>query len=186
MKTTLVLNADASPMTLVPISSYTWQEAIQCTFSGAFDILEEYEDVVARSPSIEVPVPAVIMSRQYVNTGKGIKFTRENVKIRDEFKCQYCGNEFKSTDLTMDHVYPKTLGGKNYWDNIVSACEKCNSLKGHRIDIRPIRRPFKPTYGQMIEILRKNPIYIPHKSWNFYLHWPENLVNITKVPKILT
>ncbi len=186
MKTTLVLIADAAPMTLIPISAYTWQEAIQSTFSESFDILETYDNVVARSPSIEMPVPSVIMSRHYVNTSRQVKISRENIKVRDEFRCQYCGEKFRSQELTMDHVHPKKMGGQYRWDNIVSACERCNSLKGHRLDIRPIRRPTKPSYGQMIEILRKSPIYIPDIKWNYYLHWPENLVNIIEVPKILT
>jgi 5-methylcytosine-specific restriction endonuclease McrA len=79
---------------------------------------------------------------------KHIAFTRENIYLRDKFKCQYCGNEFKKQYLTLDHVIPKSQGGKTTWENIVCSCAKCNHSKGNKTpeqaNIKLIRKPIMP------------------------------------------
>jgi 5-methylcytosine-specific restriction endonuclease McrA len=61
-----------------------------------------------------------------------LPFTRENIYARDEFTCQYCGKQFHSNELSLDHVYPKSRGGEDSWENLVTCCRKCNQKKADR------------------------------------------------------
>lgn len=93
-------------------------------------------------------MPAVIRLNKYVNVPyKGVSLTRQNIFRRDNFECQYCGSK---KDLTLDHVEPRSKGGKSVWNNLVTACKRCNAKKG---DFAPEKagmalksRPFKPSY----------------------------------------
>ena len=126
--TTLILNKDGSPLSIVPLSSLSWQEAVKVEWLDRATVLDEYEDWVVRSPSIEMNVPAVLMLHDFVKVSRVIKFSRYNVFLRDEFKCQYCGfnGAHNIKDLTIDHVHPRHHGGKTHWHNFVAACETCN------------------------------------------------------------
>jgi 5-methylcytosine-specific restriction endonuclease McrA len=77
------------------------------------------------------PLPSVIRLSSYIRVPfKKIELSRKNILRRDEFRCQYCGA--KGPDLTIDHIIPKARGGTDTWDNLVSACKKCNNKKGNR------------------------------------------------------
>jgi 5-methylcytosine-specific restriction endonuclease McrA len=75
-----------------------------------------------------------------------VKLTRKEIFRRDHFTCQYCGRH--TTDLTIDHVIPRHLGGKTRWENVVSACRRCNHLKGgltpEQSGMYPIKPPKNP------------------------------------------
>jgi len=93
-------------------------------------------------------MPSVIRLFKYVHLPyKGVMLTRQNIFKRDGYCCQYCG---KVDELTLDHVVPKSRGGKSNWDNLTTACKRCNSRKG---DFTPeearmmlVQRPFKPSF----------------------------------------
>ena len=84
-------------------------------------------------PSIEIAIPKVIRLLGYDQfiTPK-VRLTRRNLYARDKNKCQYCGNRFSSSDLTIDHIVPRVQGGNNSWTNLVCACLRCNTKKGGR------------------------------------------------------
>ena len=103
----LVLNADFRPLSYYPLSLWPWQEAIKAAWLDRVDIIAEYEDVV-RSPSTEIRIPSVVVLKDYVKPQKRVAFTRFNLFLRDEFRCQYCGAK---GDLTFDHVVPRARGG---------------------------------------------------------------------------
>ena len=86
----LVLNADYRPLSYYPLSLWPWQEAIKAKWLDRVDIVAEYEDVV-RSPSTELKIPSVVVLKDYVKPMKRVAFTRFNLFLRDEFRCQYCG-----------------------------------------------------------------------------------------------
>ena len=77
------------------------------------------------------------------------RLTRRDIFLRDQFTCQYCGNQSK--DLTLDHVLPRHRGGTHEWDNVVAACKRCNHRKAGqtpeeaRMYLR--RDPYQPTYS---------------------------------------
>lgn len=173
---TLVLNLDAQPLSLVPVSALRWEEAVKLLYLDRVDVLEYYDDWVIHSPSMEMNVPSVIMLREYVNLDKKVKFSRYNVLLRDLFTCQYCLKEFPPHLLTIDHVLPRYEGGKTLWDNVVAACEHCNLKKAHYTEMVPAKRPERPSYWSMVNKRKNFPIRVPHYSWVHFIDWPEDLI----------
>lgn len=180
MADVLVLNADAQPLSILPISSLTWQDAIKVLFLGRVDIIQEYEDWIIHSPSTVMKVPSVMMLRDYVKVSKAVRFSRYNLFLRDNFRCQYCEVDFSERyhDLTLDHVLPKSHGGKTNWANVVAACAACNTKKANHFEMQPKIAPKKPTYYELANKRKAFPIYIPEPSWNNFLQWPEDLLKI--------
>jgi 5-methylcytosine-specific restriction endonuclease McrA len=178
MPSTLVLNADYTPLSLIPISSISWKDAIKISFLGHAKPVEFYDDWVVSSPSISMPVPAVIISSTYIKKKQGVRFSRTNLLIRDNFTCQYCDKNLGSHDLTIDHVVPRVKGGKTKWENVVCACYVCNSIKGHKTHMKPKKPPVKPDYYQLLDNAKKLPIRVPTEKWLQYLNWDEALVTV--------
>jgi len=178
MTDVLILNQDAQPLSVVPFSVVPWQTAVRLAYQDKVNVVHEYEDWEVRSPSTTLKVPSVVMTTQYIKWNRMVKYTRNNVLLRDDFTCQYCGdNHAKSTDeLTLDHVVPRAHGGKTSWTNIVSACKPCNHGKGDNKKIVPKRMPTKPSYYELMAKRMKYPLIIKDESWLLYLQWPEKLI----------
>ncbi len=124
----LVLSAGMEPHRIVP-----WQKAIQMFFLGKVEVLEEYDEILYRSPTLVIRMPAVVrLVRVVRGIKRAIKFSRINVFTRDRFTCQYCGTKKRMRELNYDHVIPRHLGGRTTWENIVSSCYPCNSRKKNR------------------------------------------------------
>lgn len=162
---TLLLNSWMLPQRIIP-----WQEAITLWYLGKVDVLEEYDAVVA-SPSISVPLPAVVrLRRQVAGFRRGVKFSRANVFSRDGYQCQYCGTKKTRSELSFDHVLPRTCGGRTGWENIVTACRPCNLKKRNRTPdqagMRLMRAPIRPT-SLPIEPMSFGGRTIP-SEWAFY------------------
>ena len=110
-----------------------WQKAITMSFTGKVEVVETYDEVV-RSVSAAFDMPAVVRLMRPIRRGKArIRFSRANVFLRDGQRCQYCGDRLFPSELTLDHVIPRSRGGKTGWTNIVTACRDCNSKKGDRL-----------------------------------------------------
>ncbi|SES67080.1 HNH endonuclease [Oceanicella actignis] len=167
----LVLNADYRPLSYFPLSLWPWQEAVKAAFLDRVTVVAEYDEV-ARSPSTEFRLPSVVVLREYVKPGRMAAFTRFNVFLRDEFRCQYCG---ATGDLTFDHVIPRARGGRTTWENVVASCAPCNLRKGARsvreAGMRLRRKPFRPSQAQLNAAGRKFPPNYLHESWMDYLYW---------------
>lgn len=178
---TLILNADYTLLSTVPISMIDWQDAIKLEVTGVIEPIEYYDDWVVHSPSTEFMVPAVVRLTEYKKFRKTPKFTSRNVYIRDEHICQYCEVKFPENELTRDHVIPRKFGGKTNWENISTACLKCNNRRGHNTQIQPIRLPYKPTMAELeAKTIKNKKIEIFHESWlPFFGRWPEE--NIIKL-----
>lgn len=180
MTDTLILNADGLPLSVVPLSTLPWQESIKLMFMERVDVMAYYDDWAVHSPSQTMQVPSVLMLRDYVNVNRGIKFSRSNILIRDDFTCQYCQVDFTNdqSKLTLDHVNPRFNGGKTNWENIVAACSDCNLEKAHFTKMKPVRVPVRPTYHQLMNKKMQAPIVVPHQSWADYLTWDSSLVTV--------
>ncbi len=129
MHHTLLLNAGFEPLRVV-----SWQRAFILVFQNKVEILEEYFTSV-NTVNRSFKIPAVIRLRRWVNLkkqGPVIRFSRANLYARDEYHCQYCYKKFSDKELTMDHVKPAVKGGKKTWENIVTACIKCNQKKSDK------------------------------------------------------
>jgi 5-methylcytosine-specific restriction endonuclease McrA len=117
-------------------------------YLGKVDIVAEYDDEIS-SPSVTWKMPAVVRLRKEVRVHKrGAKFSREGIYARDKFTCQYCNKNFGAKNLTLDHVIPKSQGGRKSWDNIVTCCAPCNKKKANKTPDQsgmfPRNRPVKP------------------------------------------
>ena len=99
---------------------------------------------------------------------------RKKIKEKWDYECAYCGSD---TDLTMDHVVPRSAGGHSHWENIVTSCMTCNVEKGSQ-DIRPKQMPYKPDYWELANKRSQFPLKIPHHSWKTYLKWDDNLIKV--------
>jgi len=169
MSDVLILNANAQPVNYLPLSVINWKEAIRYMYHDKCDVLEWYDDWLVRSPSWETKVPAVIMMKQYIKSKSEVRFSKSNLYLRDQYKCQYCGNDFSRSHLTMDHVVPTSRGGKTEWTNIVAACNPCNSTKGNRMDLKPKYKPYRPGYWELVRKRKQMEFTIKHPSWELFI-----------------
>jgi len=171
----LVLNADYRPLSYYPLSLWPWQDAVKAVFLDRVAIVAEY-DAVVRSQRAEVRIPSVVVLKDYVRPVKTVAFTRFNLFLRDEFRCQYCGSPH---DLTFDHVVPRVRGGRTTWENVVAACSPCNLRKGSRSlkasGLRLAVPPRQPSAEEMHNRGRRFPPNHLHESWLDYLYWDTEL-----------
>lgn len=169
MSDVLILNADAQPVSYLPLSVIQWKEAIRYMWHDKCDVLEWYDDWLVRSPSWETKVPAVIMMREYINPKINIRFSKSNLYLRDQYTCLYCNQRIHKQDLTMDHLVPVSKGGKTNWDNMVTSCSDCNCKKGNRMDWKPKYKPYKPGYWELVRKRKQLDFSIKHPSWNNFI-----------------
>lgn len=164
----LLLNSNYEPISVLPLSIINWQHAIKLMFLDRITILEEYDNLVARSAHLTIHYPAVAVTKSYFSKKRNIRFSRSNLYLRDLYQCQYCGDTFARDMLTLDHVIPRSTGGKTNWENSVTACKTCNHKKGDKL-WKPLRMPYKPDYYQLVNKWRSRPVHIEHPSWYQYL-----------------
>ncbi len=165
MPPTLLLNFTYEPLRVID-----WKKAVILIFLGKAEAISSYDKVI-RSVSFSMPLPAVVRLLKYVKNGRKtyMRFSRENVFIRDNYTCQYCGKKFPPSQLTYDHVIPKSRGGATDWTNIVTCCKRCNRIKGGRTPeeagMKLIKQPRRPIMLPGMQVHRRN---IP-EEWKPYL-----------------
>jgi len=167
--TTLVLNTDGNPVSMLPLSVISWQEAIKYMVLDKAHVLEWHEDWIVRSARWETPVPAVIMVKEFMKKKSSIRFSKQNVFLRDGYKCAYCEIDVNRKTATLDHILPTSLGGKTTFENSVCACADCNARKGNNHKIKPKKMPVRPNYYQLVEQRKRIPFELGHPSWAAYL-----------------
>jgi len=169
MSDTLVLNADAQPVSFLPLSVVQWKEAVMYMYHDKCTVLEWYDDWMVRSPSWETRVPAVIILKTYMHKTRRPRFSKTNLYLRDLYECGYCGERHLKSDLTMDHVQPISKGGKTTWENCVCACNPCNSRKGNKLNIKPSETPHRPGYYELVRKRKLMDLQLKHPSWEKWL-----------------
>lgn len=163
----LVLNSDFQPLRLIPLSTISWQEAICLVYKNSAQVVEYYDKEV-RSVSSSMKIPCVIVLKKYRKLEHMPRYSKYNVKLRDDMTCQYCGKRHSHKSLTVDHVVPRAKGGKTMWENIVAACKPCNANKRDKTDIKPLKQPKVPSYYDLAKKLihvRKDKV----DQWQKYL-----------------
>lgn len=173
---TLFVNADGSPVSLIPPSIVSWQEAMRLVSVGKARPVKYYDNWLVRTISTSYPVPSIIMATKYTAPRYNVRYNRYNVFLRDNYCCQLCNRQFDVCDLTIDHVRPRSFGGGSEWANVTTACKWCNSRKGNDPTVIPVNKPYKPTYFDLIRNKKKHPIIIHDEEWQSYLDWPKHLV----------
>lgn len=169
MSDCLLLNSDGSPVSMLPLSTITWQEAIRYLVLDKVNVMEWHDDWIVRSARWETRVPAILMLKEFYKKKGYVRFSKMNVFLRDEFTCQYCGTGVNRRSATLDHVVPSSRGGRSTWENSTTACSPCNSSKGNNHRVTPKKKPHKPTYWELVEKRKKQPFEIKHPSWAMFL-----------------
>ena len=158
----LVLNQDYSPLMVCSV-----ERAFILVFLNKSEMLKPSNGHKLHTVTKTFPMPSVIRLNRYIHAPfKGVNLTRQNIFKRDNFECQYCGTK---RDLTLDHVIPSSRGGAHHWNNLVTACKKCNAKKG---DYTPEeaglilkRKPHKPSYT----IFLKDYVHNHAGEWDEFL-----------------
>lgn len=119
-----------------------------------------------------IRVPRVVHLMKYDRTPKtNVRLSRRNLMLRDGHQCQYCGRTPPIRDLNIDHVMPRSRGGPDHWENLVTTCKVCNLKKGARTPdeagLRLIKKPCRPKWSVATRILMVTPA--PHPAWVPYL-----------------
>lgn len=165
----LLLNSSYEPMKIV-----SWQKALLLWFQDKVEVLE-FHSVFARSVRSNFQVPSVMRLKSYVKprTTGAVRFCRENVYIRDNYTCQYCGEKHALKNLTLDHVIPASKKGPKNWTNVVTACRDCNQRKANRTPLTAnmplLSQPSAPTWLPTPELTVKSQ-QTP-TSWIQYLQY---------------
>jgi 5-methylcytosine-specific restriction endonuclease McrA len=160
-----------------PIKIISWQRAITLLFLGKVEVVEEYAHDV-RSVTIVIKIPAVVrLLRAFRRHHKPVKFSRVNIYARDGYTCQYCGVRLAVSELTYDHVVPRSQGGATDWTNIVTCCHECNRVKGGRTPrqagMQLRAAPVQPNWVPAV-VIRVSLRSVPD-AWRDYLYWTGEL-----------
>jgi 5-methylcytosine-specific restriction endonuclease McrA len=128
----------------------------------------------------QIAVPRIIRLVGYDKLPRQeVKFNRRNIYARDSNKCQYCGKKFSTTELSLDHVHPRSQGGRSTWENIVCCCVKCNVKKGGRTPeqarMHLITKPVKPKRSPVINIRLADARYSSWKQFLDNAYWTVEL-----------
>lgn len=158
----LVLNASYEPLNIT-----SWRRAVVLLLKGKAEQLEHNGQYIYA----DLPFPSVIRLRHYVRVPyKEIPLTRRNLLERDRHTCLYCN--YKGEQLTLDHVIPRSRGGGDTWENLVTACVRCNVKKGNRtpkeanmlLRTQP-RKPYSSLHFEIIKHTKDNL----HQEWRKYV-----------------
>jgi 5-methylcytosine-specific restriction endonuclease McrA len=109
------------------------------------------------------------MLREYMKPKTTIRFSKGNVFLRDNYTCQYCGDELEKRDCTLDHVVPTSHGGKTTFENTVCACGPCNAGKGNNKKIVPKFKPHKPEFFELVNKRKKRGFTVRFEEWLQYI-----------------
>ena len=140
----------------------TWMEISEYRLADPDTQSEDMEWI--RSVNFSLLVPRVVRLYFYDKVPKlTLRFNRRNLFARDSNTCQYCGKVFSLSQLSFDHVVPKSRGGTTTWENVVCCCLKCNSRKGDSLPrtagMKLIRKPVRPRQNPMLSVKLDNPKY---------------------------
>lgn len=118
-----------------------------------------------------IAVPRVILLQTFDKLPmRNMKFSRNNIFLRDDFTCQYCCQKFPRAELNFDHVLPRSRGGKTSWENVVTSCYACNYRKGDFLPFEAgmplLKKPKKPNAIPFLTGLKMQSLY---EQWNPFL-----------------
>ena len=166
---------------VVTVEEGTYQNYNFSSWAEISELKKELEDLgdfddLVFSEKLTLMVPRVIRVLHYEKVPRHtVKLTRRAIYARDDNTCQYCGGKFKTSDLNIDHVVPKSKGGGNTWENLVCSCFKCNSKKASRTlnetGMKLIRKPFKPSYNASLNVHIRSPKYYSWKAFISEKYW---------------
>lgn len=171
-----VIRIDDGSYTAYSFDTWTEVSAARDHFSAI--PRDQYEWV--RTVHMQLAVPKVIRLLGYDRLPKqDVKLNRRNIFARDRNTCQYCGTHFPTSELSLDHVKPRSQGGESSWTNLVCACTKCNAKKGGRTPeqahMKLIKAPVKPTRNPVISLRLGSEKYAGWKHFLDQAYWSVEL-----------
>jgi 5-methylcytosine-specific restriction endonuclease McrA len=142
-----------------------------CTLSQLRMDEREYHEDWVRAVNFEIQVPRIIrLSRFDRQQISNLRLNRRNLLARDGHQCQYCGQSLPASQLSLDHVMPRSRGGETSWENVVASCVKCNTKKGSRTPqearMNLMSNPSRPKNNPVLALKLGNPKY---ESWKTFL-----------------
>lgn len=146
----------------------SWQEVSQ--FKRQHGLTDEQTEWVS-TVTHEIEVPRIIRLLCYDKyPDRAVPLNRRNLFARDNNRCQYCGEKYPTSELSIDHVVPVSMGGETTWTNVVCSCTECNKRKGGRTPaqarMKLTREPVQPQRNPQIKLkLRRKKYY----SWKHFL-----------------
>ena len=168
MARALVLNASYQPLCVVPV-----RRALVLALKGKAEVVHENGQVF-HSESLTMRAPTVVRLNYFVRVPYRARasLSRRAVFVRDNYECQYCGRPAEN----VDHIVPKSRGGRHTWDNVVAACRPCNARKDNRapadvgLKLRHAPQPPHESVWIRIAVERVDP------TWEAYLNKPRRSV----------
>lgn len=166
MNGVLVLNASFEPLNIVSV-----QRAIVLLLKEKAELVEAARAKI-RAERLHMDVPLVIRLVTYVPIPRRLPLplSRRTVLARDLYTCQYCGATPGRTELTLDHILPRSRGGATTWENVVTACGPCNRRKGNRTpdeaNMRLSSVPGRPRFVAVVMLGEASG----HEVWSKYLN----------------
>ncbi len=159
-------------------ANYNFETWLEISTLRAAD-KQQHEDWI-QSVNFELQVPRVIRLLSYDKVPRQtLRFNRRNLFARDGNHCQYCGKVFPTSELSLDHVLPRSRGGEMSWENVVCACVACNVRKGGRTPqearMKLIRAPIKPKRSPLLSVKLDNPKYHSWKTFVDSAYWTVDL-----------
>ena len=154
MNSVIVLNADYGFLNTV-----NWKKAFNMLIKEKVEVIKYADNMVSSADGQVYKIPAILRLLKLIRTvyRNKVPFSKKNVMVRDGFTCQYCG--VKNTRLTIDHVYPKSKGGKSSFENCTTSCKECNNKKGDRlcreVKMYPKKIPNAPTISEFLMLKMK-------------------------------
>ncbi len=162
-RSVLMLNQNFEPLTICSA-----RRAFVLMFQGKAEMIETADGLRIHTVSRSFPLPSVVRLWKYRKVPyKRIMLTRKNILTRDRNHCQYCRTT--RGPMTVDHIIPKRLDGKDNWENLVCSCARCNNKKGDRTPeqagMKLLRKPTRPIYITFIQ--SNNEIAVQWKPYLF-------------------
>jgi len=142
-----------------------------CELSDLHSMEKQPGEDYIKTPTRELQVPRIVRLVLYDRVPKStVRFNRKTLFARDSHRCQYCGQARPMSQLSLDHVVPRSQGGKTTWENVVCSCVGCNSKKGGRTPVQAgmklLSDPIRPSANPGISVTLKDPRY---SSWKTFL-----------------
>ena len=163
----LLLNCSYFPIQVISVN-----KAVRLLFKEKAEAINDKMETVYFDDLDFSDFPKVVRLTKYSGMPLSAKLSKKNVLKRDKYRCAYCGKVFPAKELTVDHIIPKSRGGKFTWDNLITSCVPCNNKKGSRtLEESRIKLLFQtriPNKGEIInEIVSTNPSSI--EIWSKFI-----------------
>jgi 5-methylcytosine-specific restriction endonuclease McrA len=189
-----------SSVILAAVQIVSWRRALSLVYADHARVVDEdyrtysFEDwrelssimekgtKFVQTPTFKIAIPDVISLRNFDGLPKSeVKFTRRNIYEHYGYKCTYCGIKFSTNDLNLEHVIPRSRGGKTDWTNVVTSCIPCNLRKGNRLPLEAnmalLVKPSKPKWSGTAAICFR-PGFRIKASWQRFIdnvYWNSEL-----------